>query len=196
MGRHLTQVTAFAAICHMRKMNFTPKTIINVGVGSCPELKIWMKNIPNVARIGIDIRGQVKWNRNFYYSLVGSVNQRVSFCTVCNSTRCNNNDHMNRIIEYPMKTLDSIVDEVKCKPPFFIWMDIEGGELEALYGATETIKNTYLINIEINNFPWGKNPINYKDLLHNFIVSSGFSLVDVEMIRSLDISDKLYQRIH
>jgi hypothetical protein len=39
------------------------------------------------------------------------------------------------------KTLDSIVRELNLERVDFIKMDIEGGELDAVYGAKETITN-------------------------------------------------------
>jgi len=176
----------------MKKINFTPKTILNIGVGSCPELAVWRNRLPDVALLGVDVRGQRRWNAPFINALVGGQeNEEVVFCVSCKSIKCNDLSHR-RGGKTKTRTIDGIVSQNNSIPPYFLWMDIEGGELDALKGATKTLLNTPLINLEMREFAWTNN---YCKDLNEFLISTGYILIGSENKQGITLEDKLYQRM-
>ena len=208
MGASKTRRTAQLSVKHMEKINLVPKTILNIGVGSAPELPIWIKSYPEAALVGVDIRGWRKWIKlsnpsQFVFSLIGNKEStgEGSFCWRCHSRKCTIPEHEEH--KKPCKdtrTIDNIVSENAeniIEPPYFMWIDIEGGELDALKGSILTLPQTPLINIEMREFKWTNN--NNCTQLHAFLTDHGYKLIDqTEEAKKANISnleDKLYQRI-
>ncbi|MEX2200630.1 MAG: FkbM family methyltransferase, partial [Dongiaceae bacterium] len=69
------------------------------------------------------------------------------------------------------RTLDALVREIGMKGPFLLKLDVQGGELSVLSGATQLLKETALLVVEINR----------PDLreVDRFIEKSGFDLFDI-----------------
>ncbi|MDZ4735361.1 MAG: FkbM family methyltransferase [Rhodospirillaceae bacterium] len=68
-------------------------------------------------------------------------------------------------------TLDELVRDVGLKGPFLLKLDVQGGELSVLSGATQVLKETALLVVEINR-------PDVRDV-DRFIEKSGFNLFDV-----------------
>lgn len=192
MGAYKTRLSANLAVAHMKTINFIPKTILNIGVGSCPEFSIWRKRLPEVSLLGVDVRGQNRWNAPFVNALVSDQESKnATFCLNCKSLKCTDIKHK-RTKAFVVRTIDSIVDETKVEPPYFMWIDIEGGELDALKGSMKILPQTALINIEIREFAWTTNNCGE---LHSFLVDNGYKLIDQgEIAKTNQLEDKLYQR--
>jgi hypothetical protein len=189
MSSRDTRFSANVAVDYMLKINFTPKTILNIGLGRCSEIKIWKSRIPEVNIFGVDVRGWQICETPYVNALVSDKEYPfLTFCKDCNSIKCNDNTHNKKKIDR-VKTIDGIVKENNLIAPFFLWMDIEGGEIDALNGSLGTLNNTPLINIEIREFIWNNN---YGDELNKCLNDNGYYLVeDCDYGRT---QDKLYKR--
>jgi len=195
MGAYLTRLSANIAVDYMKGINFMPKTLLNIGVGSCPELAVWKKRLPEVALLGVDVRHR-RWDAPCVVAVVSDVSKKdAEYCKNCRSIKCQDPTHSSRRGKIgEVKTIDEIVEETKVQAPFFLWMDIEGAELDALKGATKTLVNVPLINIEMREFQW---TTNYCNELHDFLVSNEYSLVDISSrnTNNMPLEDKLYVHI-
>ena len=82
--------------------------------------------------------------------------------------------------ETPLRRIDTLVKEFSLPAPYFLKFDTHGVELDVLAGATETLKQTSLIMMEVYNFKLnfvgGKNLTFDEMSLH--MKSLGFRCVD------------------
>jgi len=157
----------------MQESQSLPATIVNVGVGSSPESVIWQRHFPDVELLGIDPRNRPgRWKGEYFQTVVGKeVGTPLRYCRKCQSVKCQRHEHEPSSRSIVSETIDNITSNFLS--PYFIWIDIEGGEVEALEGATKTLQNTEWINIEMREFSWTKN---YREHLNQFLVSCGFCL--------------------
>jgi hypothetical protein len=189
MGARSTKMMANISVDHMNKIKFIPKCILNIGIGSCPELWVWRNRLPDISLFGIDIR-HGRWNAPYIHAVVGSVDGgKVSFCSTCKSLKCEDVNHRKANVD--SRTIDSIVNEKRLDGPYFMWIDIEGGELDALKGAEKTLSQVPLISIEMREFAWTKN---YCEELNNFLKEIGYFKVDYGKT-PWPLEDQLYQRV-
>ena len=135
-------------------------SIINVGVGSAPEYAIWRWICPSIPILGIDIRQQAisvlhRNEEKYIQAVAHEKTMIVNFCSRCGSLQCKSqNTHEKYGLWKKVKAvaIDDLVKDPFCKPPYFIWMDIDGGEILALKGAKETLRNTGWICVELTNW--------------------------------------------
>jgi len=142
----------------MHYKGYIPATIINAGVGPSPEIHVWRWLFGDSKIIGIDPKSWTRDLRNrlpkndYIQALLGSEEGVFrSYCPECQAIEClrprRSQGHQSIRQEIKQTTIDVIAKEFP--PPYFIWMDIDGGELDALNGALETLKHTRFINIEM-----------------------------------------------
>lgn len=151
------QLQAMAACFFMRKRAYHPATIVSVGVGSAPEIDIWHWLLPKVQIVGIDPRhplGNIPPEHYTEAAAGSGINSDVHFCRCCRSTACVDDRHPRRGTS-PVVTVDSVAS--KYPGPYFLWMDCEGAEIEALAGASETLKQTRWLSAEVRDFAWDAN---------------------------------------
>lgn len=189
-------VTALTCCWFMRQDGYTPKTLLNVGVGkTSPELDIWLWLLPETRLLGIDPR----WSPRGYWTKLKRVPQvtvavgdgsrsGATYCGHCRSITCHDQSHADKFSQVTVTTLDRVVEEHACEPPFFIWMDIDGSEYEALAGATETLKQTGWLNVEFSDTRRGPEQChNIRELL----TSQGFR----HHYKHLTTEDELWRRV-
>ena len=85
-----------------------------------------------------------------------------------------------------MTTLDNEIP--KGTPVLLLKMDVQGFELEVLKGATETLKHTLLVVLEINNHTGYKGAPTYFEI-DDFFRNKGFELYD--LLPNIRINNKL-----
>jgi hypothetical protein len=154
----------------MHRKGFVPGSILNIGVSSCPELAIWKWIYPNVPLIGVDPKPKRAGMDIPYIQAAatdGSGGEAV-FCFQCKSLTCK----ASRRHRKKHRLVSAVaIDEVSraMPPPYFIWMDIDGSELEALPGAIRTLTQTGWICIE--RVDWTRR---HRGRIHRFLRRQGF----------------------
>jgi len=136
-----------------------PGTVLNLGTGSFPEINMWKLYFPDAYMMAVDpkkIRPEAvpilkSWKRSAYVqaALGDGTSSFVSFCVRCRSTACKRQEEHKRRkhAKVPSVTVDALAKDLP--PPHFVWMDIDGAELDALAGATETLKKTEWVCAEL-----------------------------------------------
>lgn len=152
MAKIQTEIAAVMCCYFMWRSGYVPQTIINVGVGSGPEYKIWKWLHPDAAVVGIDPKKQrTTWGGDYIQAIAsdGRV-ASATWCGRCRSPLCRWRSHheaLGRHTTLPCTTIDAVAR--RYKPPYFIWMDIDGGEVAAIRGARRTIRDADWINVEV-----------------------------------------------
>jgi FkbM family methyltransferase len=80
-------------------------------------------------------------------------------------------------VNLPMRTLDAIAAEHKLNAPLFLTLDVQGGELEILKGATETLARSEVVQLEVALLPYNEGAPTAADAIA-FMDQKGFALFD------------------
>lgn len=75
-------------------------------------------------------------------------------------------------------TLDTLVSEEKIDGPYFVKIDIEGGEMDALLGASEMLRDTAALTLECEVFYDQGSVSRFTDICA-YLSERGFALFDV-----------------
>ena len=155
MAANSTRIAATVCVYYMRLYGYEPATVINIGVGSCPELQVWKWFLPSAKLVGIDPRGKRgNWLPPYDYIQAAAsdgTRETLDYCHACRATACNDSTHTRRS-SIQATTIDEVSQNYPA--PYFLWMDCEGSELDALKGAEQTLANCSLINLEVRGFAW------------------------------------------
>lgn len=89
---------------------------------------------------------------------------------------CMKINYQGPIIEVMSYRIDDWCKEYKQSKIDFMWLDLEGGELQALKGAVETLKNVKLITIETNFFEYREGMTQFPEL-NQFLEENGFCVL-------------------
>ncbi len=190
MSAYWTQHTAFVCAHRMWLDNYTPATIIDIGVGGgWPERAIWLWLYPTTKIIGADPRGRRSYDTGkirFFKGLISDKdNDAVSFCWSCRSTKCSREHDSYKRLENRVLTLDALTGNAP--PPYFLWVDVEGGEMEVLRGGENTLLKTRWINMEACNYGALSNHVND---IQRWMQQHGYSLV----LKHQNTYDQLYRK--
>ena len=73
---------------------------------------------------------------------------------------------------------DSLINEKRGKPPYFMKIDVQGAELDVLLGAEEILQNTEYVLLEVSLFEFFKGGPLFYDVV-TFMKSRGFAAYDI-----------------
>ena len=160
LGGVYTQKVAMHLAWLMHRHGFKPASILNMGVGSGHELGIWKWLFPSAMILAVDPKPLYSCHRRrdgklkFVQAVVddGSSSDSI-FCRICCSLQCKDQAHHEAAkVWQSVKavTIDELSKELE--PPYLMWMDIDGSEVRALQGATQTLKKTGWLCIELVNW--------------------------------------------
>lgn len=188
------QIAALVSVYFMRRFQQLPGSVLNCGIGrTSPEMAIWQWLLPGVPVIGIDPRysprghwRHVYHGRQIQAALGDGSTKSATYCGQCKSMLpCSDETHLVHMSAVQVITLDEV--SANLPAPHFIWMDIDGSEPAALRGATETLKRTSWVNIEIHDKAYGQQ---HADEIGQLLRKAGFRLHYVQQ----DVLDRLYRR--
>ena len=81
-------------------------------------------------------------------------------------------------IKVPMVTVDGLISEKKLQGPYFIKVDVQGAELDVLEGASETLKDTGAVALEVSLFEFMKGAPQFYDVV-SWMKNHGFVAYDI-----------------
>ena len=182
MGSVYTKRTAKKCAIFMDRAGCRPRTILNLGAGSFAEIHMWKFYFPDARLLAVDpkearpesarIIGSWKDSQYVRAALGDGSSSFVAFCVRCRSTVCKTPEKHKRRrkhIEVPSITLDALSDG--SPSPFFVWMDIDGAELQALAGGTKTLEKTEWLCVELVDWIPG-----HANRIRKFLENVGFRM--------------------
>jgi FkbM family methyltransferase len=93
---------------------------------------------------------------------------------------------------YPMRTIDEIVRNLELQPPAFLKLDVQGYELEILYGAKSTLSSIEAILAEVNFIDIHRNVHLFDDLIV-FLRDNNFVAYDICGMHRRPLDSALWQ---
>lgn len=142
----------------MRYTRYAFNTIIDIGASVCCEGWSWTELFPDKTIFLIEPKYQKPFSPDIrcLAAALGIRNvEEPLWCWRCLTTECRRpGRHGWRRV--PMYTLDRAVQIVDVRGPYYIWMDVDGMELDILEGATETLKQTAYLHVEVLDGPKGE----------------------------------------
>ncbi len=186
MAEVIYRASMYGALLHAKGKGFLPKTVIDVGAGlgtfelygafpdaqhlliePIQENEIYLKKICQIldnaeyiiaaATKETEVVPLQVSTSNYIYS---SITENREVNPACMELR-----------QIQAITLDRLYKDRNLSGPFLIKIDVDGKELDVLYGAREILKNTEIVVMEIaifNQFP-----------LINFMKEAGFIIYDI-----------------
>ena len=90
MSLKYTMQTAMDCVQYMNESGFVPGSILNIGVSSAPECRIWKRLYSDVPVIGIDPKAPRSWVKFPYIQAVATdkTSESIQFCWKCFSLVC------------------------------------------------------------------------------------------------------------
>ena len=179
---------AMDCVYHMWIDGFKPAAIFNLGVSFAFEIDIWKWQWPDVPVVAIDPGGKRRVvehpKLNYIQACASDHTGTLQFCRGCRSTRCKHDHPADKFAEVPCVAINDFANQYA--PPYFLWIDVDGGELAALHGATEVLKETGWINIEMSEWMPGDSAT-----IDAFLKANGFEFF-VGHHRS---QDRIYKKV-
>jgi FkbM family methyltransferase len=176
----------------IRELGFNPKTVLDVGVaGGTPDL---YRSFPDSFLVLVEpleqFQGAIKSilaeRRGLHVAAAaGSSSGVVAF---------NVHDHHldgsslleettgavldGHKITVPLVRIDDVVREHHLEPPFFVKVDVQGGELAVLEGSIQTLVAAEAVALEVSMFGFLKGGPQFYDVVH-YMKEQGFVAFDI-----------------
>ena len=179
-------------ISNLKKLGFDPDLIIDGG--ACfgnwtenvrmifPESTFIMLEAQIAQKSYLEQLTQKFDNVKLELSLVGDVEKdSVEFYEMGtgSSIYYENTDSSRQKVSLKMETLDSIIEKRHQMPnSCFLKLDVQGAELDVLKGATQLLKHTDFILLEISTLTYNDNAPQFADVII-FLKGIGFVLFDI-----------------
>ncbi|ANP46818.1 FkbM family methyltransferase [Candidatus Viadribacter manganicus] len=198
-GRHHTldvpdQPSFPHALARMQQHDLAIRSIINIGAGSGDDSEYVQRAWPNSRTLLIEMDG--RFEEGYHQLKTELPNLAWAICAagphddlgrmqksdiggVGGAIDLEEKSEAGAPVQF--KRIDTLVREHALPGPFFLRFDTHGFELDVLAGATETLKNTALIMMEVYNFKLrftGNKNLTFDEMsLH--MKSLGFRCVDI-----------------
>ena len=78
-------------------------------------------------------------------------------------------------------TLDALQDRIRPSPPFFVKLDLQGGEISALRGAASVLRGAIGCEVELSFTELYRGGAGWRDVVDH-LDTSGFAICDVERV--------------
>ena len=89
-------------------------------------------------------------------------------------------------------TLDALQDHMRPAPPFFVKLDIQGGEMAALRGATSVLRSAVACEVELSLAELYEGGASWREVVA-YLVADGFLMCDFERVFFDHVSGDLLQ---
>ncbi len=152
MSALTNRLMAWTDAYFMRRTGLAPATIIDVGASSCPESWAWETLFPGVSILCIEPKMAKPNGRPWHWvraALAAKASDEPSYCPICwGAWKCRR-PVSHKHCYMPTTTLDLVVKESGLPGPYYLWIDVDGNEVDILSGAAETLAKTRFMHAEI-----------------------------------------------
>jgi len=181
----------FASIRNLKILGFQPDVVIDAGafigdwttkVSRIFENAKFLMIEPQESKKGI-LSNIVKKNANIFYkqALLGEKKKdNVQFFEMeSGSSIYEEKSQVSREIkQLEMTTLNDLIDEFQFSGKYFLKIDVQGAELDLLYGASKVINNIEFILVEVSLLGYNKGGPLFAEVV-SYLNSKDFVLFDI-----------------
>lgn len=180
----------------LKGLGFEPKRILDVGANEGTWTADMAKTVPGAEFFQIEGNAGLEPDlkargRPYRIAIVGDEEKTVTFYKLCNEGLCSGASSVfqeNTVWgeqmakeERQMTTIDKIVAEDGQAPFDMIKIDVQGAEIIAMAGATETLKSVQVILAETSNVEYNKGAPGTLEVLNHYD-KMGFEIFDISEI--------------
>ena len=164
-GRGSVRRTPEAVLAHVARLGFAPATVIDVGVAwGTPELyqafpRARFLLVEPLSEYGAAIAAiTARYDAEHVLAAAGrepgttTINVHRSPTLSSTLGHWRGHDDGGRPREVPVVRVDDLVADRDLTGPFLVKVDVEGGELAVLDGASEVLRSSELVLLEVNLF--------------------------------------------
>jgi FkbM family methyltransferase len=184
--RHLEEAT----YCRFRNAGFRPGTIIDIGANVGDWTKLIKGIFPGASVLMVEAQRELEGDLRSVASQYRDVEYRIALLgaaklksvqfhvggTGSSIYRERSNASM-ATFDASMTTLDEIVP-CPLRSPIFLKLDVQGAELDVLRGATATLQNTEVVQLETALLSYNEGAPTSADLIA-FMDKCGFAIFDI-----------------
>jgi FkbM family methyltransferase len=179
---------------HIKKLDFKPNTIFDVGVGkgtfdlynSFPESKIFLIEPLEEFKDSINIilgKYDAEWIKAAACETSGEIAINVHTYRLESSSILSENDNKHSMgVDGESRSvrstaLDDLIDK-KIKPPILMKIDVQGAELNVLKGASKLLEETDYLLLELQLFDFFMEGSDFYEII-DYLYGYGFTLYDI-----------------
>lgn len=179
---------------HLKEKGFTPQTILDCGAYQgewtnmakevFPDANVLMIEAQPEKRVFLE---QIKANHKFVDYIITALGPENGeglpfyFMETGSSFLEEQSDMPRKIINLPMRTVDSLMKEKGISEVSLLKLDVQGYELEVLKGAIDTLSKIAVIFMEVSFLPYNKSAPLFREVVC-FMADQGFLVYDIASV--------------
>lgn len=185
------RITMGEVLSHIASLGFKPKTVIDVGVATGTE-ELYT-TFPKARHILIEPLKEFtpflkkisqKYNAEYVIAAAGpksgtteiNVHRDLLGSSIYHEADGATVDGISRKV--PTITIDSLYKKLKLHSPFLLKVDVQGGELSVLRGATKVLQDSEVVLLEVHFFEFFIHGPQFYDVVH-YMKRQGFVAYDI-----------------
>ena len=184
----VSPIALSAAFSRVTGRNLAINTVIDVGASNGMWTKVSRQFLPDASYLLIDanpiheqaLKDYVVTLPDVQYRIVagGAKDGSIYFDASDPFGGVASYEKKEGYVELPVRSIDSLVNELDLKPPYLLKLDTHGFEVPIFDGAVKTLEETHLIVVEVYNFRIERDSLLFNEMCDH-LAKRGFRMIDM-----------------